>query len=90
MIQHQKQLFLQLHFLYLDVYAQNTISMKYLAIGPGGVGLFALLGAIEPLYDKVDEVSGASAGAIIAFLWGVGCSYEQSIRICISIDLKET
>lgn len=89
MIRHQKLSCLQSYFSYLDVYAQNIISMKYLAIGPGGVGLFGLLGALEPFYDKVDEISGASAGAILAFLWGVGCSYEQSIRICISIDLKE-
>jgi len=44
--------------------------MKHLAIGPGAVGYFALLGAINRLWDDkqledLETLSGSSAGAIL-------------------------
>lgn len=51
--------------------------MKYLAIGPGGVFFFVILGHVFRLYkdgmlDDLQEISGASAGSIVAFTWSLG------------------
>jgi predicted acylesterase/phospholipase RssA len=47
--------------------------MKYLAIGPGSVGYFAYLGCLSKMNDvgmleDLEEVSGASAGSLIAVM----------------------
>ena len=48
--------------------------LKYLALGPGGTGYFALLGVLQHLADKgkltnIKEIAGASAGSIAAMLY---------------------
>ena len=47
--------------------------IKYLVLGPGSTGLFAMLGCMQMLHDtnKLDikEISGASSGAILALLY---------------------
>ena len=65
------------------------LNMKYLIIGPGGIGIFSILGAIEPIFEDIGEISGSSAGSIIAFMWGIGMKYDQMIRVCMSIDLTK-
>lgn len=54
------------------VLLDNTM-IKYLVLGPGSTGLFAMLGCIQMLHDteKMDikEISGASSGAILALLY---------------------
>lgn len=51
--------------------------MKYLAIGPGGVFFYSIIGHVFRLYkdgelDDLQEISGASAGSIVAFVWSMG------------------
>lgn len=44
--------------------------VKLLAIGPGAMGFFMFLGVLSSLnLDDLEEVSGASAGALLAFLY---------------------
>lgn len=47
--------------------------IKYLVLGPGSTGMFAMLGCLQMLQDteKMDikEISGASSGAILALLY---------------------
>jgi NTE family protein len=50
--------------------------VKYLAIGPGAMGYFAFLGALTRLkqvgrLDELEEISGASAGALLAFVFAL-------------------
>ena len=48
--------------------------MKYLAIGPGAMGFFVFMGVLYKLQetgrlDDLEEISGASAGSLLAFLY---------------------
>jgi predicted acylesterase/phospholipase RssA len=44
--------------------------MRYLAVGPGAMGFFIYLGALSRLkLGDLEEVSGASAGALLMFLF---------------------
>lgn len=50
--------------------------VKYLAIGPGAMGYFTFLGALTKLkqtgrLDELEEISGASAGALLAFVFAL-------------------
>lgn len=50
--------------------------VKYLAIGPGAMGYFTFLGALTRLkqagrLDELEEISGASAGALLAFVFAL-------------------
>jgi hypothetical protein len=50
--------------------------VKYLAIGPGAMGYFSFLGAMTRLkqagrLDELEEISGASAGALLAFVFAL-------------------
>ena len=50
--------------------------MKYLAIGPGAMGFFMYLGVVSKLkkegqLEDLEEISGASAGALLGFLFCV-------------------
>jgi len=46
--------------------------MKYLVVGPGAMGFYAILGAVYALQingklDSLEAVAGSSAGSIVAF-----------------------
>lgn len=48
--------------------------MKYLAIGPGAMGLFVFMGALHKLEESgnlkdLEEISGSSAGSLLAFFY---------------------
>lgn len=50
--------------------------VKYLAIGPGAMGLFGFIGILTRLkqlgqLDDLEEISGASAGALVAFVFAL-------------------
>ena len=50
--------------------------VKYLAIGPGAMGYFTYVGALTKLkqagrLDDLEEISGASAGALLAFVFAL-------------------
>ena len=65
-------------------------SMKYLAIGPGALGFFALLGALRDVdMSQVEEFSGASAGAIIAFFLSLGKTVPEILEATLGLDCME-
>lgn len=48
--------------------------MKYLAIGPGAMGYFSMMGALHKLQeigklDDLEEISGSSAGSLLGFIY---------------------
>ena len=67
--------------------------MKHLAIGPGALGYFALLGALNKLWDSgaltdLETLSGSSAGALLCFLiamtnFDFGHVLELSLKVQI-------
>jgi predicted acylesterase/phospholipase RssA len=64
-------------------------TMKYIAIGPGGMAFFTLLGKLSSLQtEEVKEVSGSSAGALLASLW-VACKGDTSTLLadCLEVDI---
>lgn len=63
--------------------------MKHLAIGPGAMTYFAFLGALGALrdcheLDNLEEISGASAGGLLAFFYVVA---EGNIKTIIDYSL---
>lgn len=65
---------------------------KYLVIGPGGLGFFALLGvysSIEQELTSVQEISGSSAGAILALFISLGFSSQEILDLSLDINIKE-
>jgi len=67
--------------------------MKYLGLGPGGLGIFALSGfmkAIEHQLDDLEEISGASAGAVLGFLYLTqGRSVSKAFDVALGTPYKE-
>lgn len=58
--------------------------MKYLIIGPGGMGYYALLGKLVKLHesgqlDDIQEISGSSAGSLCAFSYLLSRDNIQNI-----------
>ena len=66
--------------------------MRYLVLGPAAMGYFSLLGYIKSIEDKlkdVEEISGASAGAILALFLGVGLTVDEIIEFSFNFDVPE-
>jgi predicted acylesterase/phospholipase RssA len=66
--------------------------MKYLILSPGSLGFYTLLGyltKIEHELDEVEEISGASAGAILGFLLLSKYSLKEILDVTLPIDLEE-
>jgi predicted acylesterase/phospholipase RssA len=65
--------------------------VKYLSIGPGAMGFYVYLGAISKLKDHkiikddLEEISGASAGALLGFLY---CLMKGDIKNILEYSLK--
>jgi len=60
----------------------RIIMIKYLVLGPAGMGLYAILGSLQHLQDTnkltyLEEISGASAGALVGFMY---CLYKGDMR----------
>lgn len=63
---------------------------KYLALGPGGMGYFALLGCLRNLdLSKVLEVSGASAGAIVGMFISMDKTVPEILNMTLALNMKE-
>jgi NTE family protein len=65
---------------------------KCLVLGPGGMGFYAILGVCSNLWDKIktiDEISGASAGAILALFLGIGMNPTDICDATLDLDLKD-
>lgn len=66
--------------------------MKYLAIGPGAMGIFAMLGYLKTIEDKlvdVQEISGASAGSILALMLALGKSVDDMIDTSLRLNISD-
>lgn len=66
---------------------------KYVVLGPAGLGFFGMLGTMQMLADtkKLDlqEISGASAGALVAFFYLLmDGDVTKILNETVSIDLK--
>ena len=65
--------------------------MKYLVIGPGGQGAFAILGHLKKIENElcdVEEISGASSGSIIAALMCIGKTIDEIFNIFLETDMS--
>jgi len=65
--------------------------MKYLILGPGGMGYFVMLGyltKIEKELKEVEEISGSSAGSILGFYLALGKSLKEILDFSINIDTE--
>ena len=65
---------------------------KYLAIQGAGMGIYAYIGWMIQNKESIitlDEVSGSSAGAIIALFWGLEWDPQRMLEASLSIDLKK-
>ena len=66
--------------------------IEYLVIGPGGMGFFAFLGAYSRLEEhltSVKEISGSSAGAILALFLGIGMNSKDILDVALDVNIKE-
>jgi predicted acylesterase/phospholipase RssA len=64
--------------------------MKYLVLGPASMGLFSLIGALkvrETQLADVKEISGSSAGAILALFLAMGMSVDEILEESLSLDI---
>ena len=68
--------------------------VKYLILGPAGMGYYALVGAVHKLQEthkltNLQEISGASAGALVGFMY---CLYKgnmkQILQQSLDIDVE--
>jgi len=61
-----------------------------LVIGPGVMGIFAFLGALDAIgLDNVQEISGSSAGALLGMCVCLGKTVEEIKEFFFGLDLKE-
>jgi len=66
--------------------------MKYLVIGPGAMAFYAMLGYlknIEKRLTDVQEISGASAGSILAVLFALGKTVDEMIDISLRLNISD-
>jgi NTE family protein len=64
--------------------------MKYLVLGPASMGIFSLIGALkarETNLVNVKEISGSSAGAILALFLAVGMSVDEILETSLSLNI---
>jgi predicted acylesterase/phospholipase RssA len=64
--------------------------MKYLVLGPASMGIFALIGALKAREtDLVDvkEISGSSAGAILALFLALGMSIDEILDTSLNLHI---
>ena len=65
--------------------------MKYLVLGPASMGIFALIGGLKARESQlvdVQEISGSSAGSILALFLAAGMSVDEILETATSINLS--
>ena len=61
----------------------------HLVRGPGAMAIYAFLGALSATgLEKIEEVSGCSAGALLALFIAIGKTLDEINEIMFTIDLK--
>lgn len=66
--------------------------MKYLCLGPASMGIYAMIGtlkALEPRLGEVKEISGASAGSILALFLALGMSVDEILEKSLEVDIPK-
>jgi len=66
--------------------------MKYLVLGPASMGIFSMIGVLKGLESKlvdVKEISGSSAGSILALFLALGMSVDEILNISLTINIPE-
>jgi predicted acylesterase/phospholipase RssA len=56
------------------------------------MGIYAFLGRLKSMgttLDSVKEVSGSSAGSILALFWAMGMSVDDMIDVSLNVDISE-
>lgn len=64
--------------------------MKYLILGPASMAIFSLIGTLksrETQLADVKEISGSSAGAILALFLAMGMSIDEILDISLSLNI---
>ena len=64
--------------------------MKYLVLGPASMAIFSLIGCLkarESQLADVEEISGSSAGAILALFLALGMSVDEILEISLDLDI---
>jgi len=62
----------------------------YLVIGPAAMGIYSFIGSLSLIdLNKVEEVSGSSAGAILGFFICLGKTHEEIREFCLNLNLTE-
>lgn len=65
--------------------------MRYLVLGPASMGYYAMLGTLKTLeshFHTVEEISGASAGAMIALFIALGLPIDTMLESSLCIDVS--
>lgn len=65
--------------------------MEYLVLGPGAMGMFALIGCLtkyEKELENIKEISGSSAGALIAVALALNISLSEILDRLLSVDFE--
>ena len=66
--------------------------MKYLVLGPTSMGIYSLIGSLKALESKlidVKEISGSSAGSILALLLALGMSVDEILEVSLSLNIPD-
>lgn len=66
--------------------------MKYLVLGPAAMGILAMIGhlkTIESDIGDVEEISGASAGSIIALFMAMGKTADELIDMSLRLNISD-
>jgi len=64
--------------------------MKYLVLGPACMGIFSLIGGLKAMESDlagVEEISGSSAGSILALFLAVGMSVDEIFETALSVNI---
>ena len=64
--------------------------MKYLVLGPASMGIYSLIGSMkarESSLVDVKEISGSSAGAILALFLAIGMSVDEILETSLSLNI---
>jgi predicted acylesterase/phospholipase RssA len=64
--------------------------MKYLVLGPASMAIFSLIGSLkarESQLADVKEISGSSAGSILALFLALGMSVDEILDVCLKVNI---
>lgn len=65
--------------------------MEYLVLGPAGMGIFTLVGSLmkyEDTIKNIKEISGASAGAVLAVALALNVPLHDLLDRLLSLDIE--